>query len=55
MNLQTLKANNQNKLFNYNNLFLNVVNLYNNKEKQINSCKSHLKYTLFMSIHFIST
>ena len=32
MNLQTLKANNQNKLFNYNNLFLNVVNLYNNKK-----------------------
>ena len=32
MNLQTLKSNNQKKLFNYNNLFLNVVNLYNKKK-----------------------
>ena len=32
MNLQTIKPNNQNKLFNYNNLFLNTVNLYNNKK-----------------------
>ena len=29
MNLQTLKSNNQKKLFNYNSFFLNVVNLYN--------------------------
>ena len=32
MNLQTLKSNNQKKLFNYNNFFLNVVNLYNKKK-----------------------
>ena len=32
MNLQTLKSNNQKKLFHYNNFFLNVVNLYKKKK-----------------------
>ena len=32
MNLKTVNSNNQKKLFNYNNTFLDVVNLYNKKK-----------------------
>ena len=43
MNLLKLKSNNQKQLFNFENIFLNIMNLYDKKKLPIKFCFLDLK------------